>query len=87
MPGRAVRLGDRGLTRVLCEGGGRLAGALLHSDLVDEIVTSVEEHDVIVRHIETGDLFAAEQAVETNWRNAASRLATVIDTHGERGSW
>ncbi len=33
------RLGDRGLTRVLCEGGGRLSGALLHADLVDEIVT------------------------------------------------
>lgn len=32
------RLGDRGLTRVLCEGGGRLAGALLAADLVDEVV-------------------------------------------------
>jgi len=33
------RLGARGLTRVLCEGGGRLAAALLAADLVDEIVT------------------------------------------------
>ncbi len=33
------RLGARGLTRVLCEGGGRLAGALLNADLVDEVVT------------------------------------------------
>jgi diaminohydroxyphosphoribosylaminopyrimidine deaminase / 5-amino-6-(5-phosphoribosylamino)uracil reductase len=32
------RLGTRGLTRVLCEGGGRLAGALLAADMVDEIV-------------------------------------------------
>jgi diaminohydroxyphosphoribosylaminopyrimidine deaminase/5-amino-6-(5-phosphoribosylamino)uracil reductase len=32
------RLGDRGVTRVLCEGGGRLAAALLQADLVDEIV-------------------------------------------------
>jgi diaminohydroxyphosphoribosylaminopyrimidine deaminase/5-amino-6-(5-phosphoribosylamino)uracil reductase len=32
------QLGDRGLTRMLCEGGGRLAGALIHADLVDEIV-------------------------------------------------
>jgi diaminohydroxyphosphoribosylaminopyrimidine deaminase/5-amino-6-(5-phosphoribosylamino)uracil reductase len=31
-------LGDRGLTRVLCEGGGRLAAHLLREDLVDEIV-------------------------------------------------
>jgi diaminohydroxyphosphoribosylaminopyrimidine deaminase/5-amino-6-(5-phosphoribosylamino)uracil reductase len=32
------RLGDRGLTRVLCEGGGRLAAALIDADLVDEVV-------------------------------------------------
>ena len=32
------RLGDRGLTRVLCEGGGRLAAALVEDDLVDEVV-------------------------------------------------
>jgi diaminohydroxyphosphoribosylaminopyrimidine deaminase/5-amino-6-(5-phosphoribosylamino)uracil reductase len=32
------RLGDRGLTRVLCEGGGRLAAALIEAGLVDEIV-------------------------------------------------
>jgi diaminohydroxyphosphoribosylaminopyrimidine deaminase/5-amino-6-(5-phosphoribosylamino)uracil reductase len=32
-------LGARGLTRVLCEGGGRLSGALIDADLVDEIVT------------------------------------------------
>ncbi len=32
-------LGARGLTRLLCEGGGRLAAALLAADLVDEIVT------------------------------------------------
>jgi diaminohydroxyphosphoribosylaminopyrimidine deaminase/5-amino-6-(5-phosphoribosylamino)uracil reductase len=32
------RLGERGITRVLCEGGGRLAAALLRADLVDEVV-------------------------------------------------
>lgn len=32
-------LGARGLTRILCEGGGRLAAALLATDLVDELVT------------------------------------------------
>lgn len=31
-------LGRRGITRVLCEGGGELAAALLTADLVDEIV-------------------------------------------------
>ncbi len=33
-----LALGARGLTRVLCEGGGRLAAALLGADQVDEIV-------------------------------------------------
>jgi diaminohydroxyphosphoribosylaminopyrimidine deaminase / 5-amino-6-(5-phosphoribosylamino)uracil reductase len=32
------QLGDRGLTRVLCEGGGRLSAALLGDGLVDEVV-------------------------------------------------
>ncbi len=32
------RLGERGLTRILCEGGGRLAAALIHADLVDDVV-------------------------------------------------
>ncbi len=31
-------LAERGLTRVMCEGGGRIASALLHAELVDEIV-------------------------------------------------
>jgi diaminohydroxyphosphoribosylaminopyrimidine deaminase/5-amino-6-(5-phosphoribosylamino)uracil reductase len=33
-----LRLAGRGLTRVLVEGGGRLAAALLAADLVDELV-------------------------------------------------
>ncbi len=33
------QLGERGLTRILCEGGGQLAAALLAADLVDAIVT------------------------------------------------
>ncbi|MEL6792651.1 MAG: bifunctional diaminohydroxyphosphoribosylaminopyrimidine deaminase/5-amino-6-(5-phosphoribosylamino)uracil reductase RibD [Pseudomonadota bacterium] len=32
------RLGERGLTRVLCEGGGGLAASLIAADLADEIV-------------------------------------------------
>ncbi|MEY8880617.1 bifunctional diaminohydroxyphosphoribosylaminopyrimidine deaminase/5-amino-6-(5-phosphoribosylamino)uracil reductase RibD [Donghicola sp. XS_ASV15] len=31
-------LGDHGLTRVFCEGGGALAGSFLQADLVDELV-------------------------------------------------
>ncbi len=36
--GLLAALGARGLTRVLCEGGGQLAAALLSGDLVDELV-------------------------------------------------
>ena len=57
------------------------------SSLVDEIATSVEEHNEIIRRIADGDAPGAQQAVDTNWRNAATRLALVIETLGERGSW
>ena len=57
------------------------------TSLIDEIATSVEEHNVIVRAIEVGDPPAAQQAVDANWRNAARRLSRVIDSLGERGSW
>jgi DNA-binding GntR family transcriptional regulator len=60
---------------------------LYSNSLVDEIATSVEEHGVIVRRIADGDAPGAQQAVDTNWRNAAARLALVIETLGERGSW
>ena len=57
------------------------------SSLVDEIATSVVEHEVIVGHIADGEPRAAQEAVDTNWRNAAVRLSKVIGAHGERGSW
>ena len=57
------------------------------SALVDELPTSVKEHEVIVRAIAAGDAHTAQRAVETNWRNAAARLSRVIGQLGERGSW
>jgi DNA-binding GntR family transcriptional regulator len=57
------------------------------SALMDEIHTSVAEHEAIIRGIEAGDGPAAQLAIETNWRNAAERLSKVIDSMGERGSW
>lgn len=57
------------------------------SALVDELTTSVREHEAIIRAIAGGDPGAAQRAVETNWRNAAERLARVIGEHGERGIW
>lgn len=55
--------------------------------LVDEIPTSVDEHDRIVHAVATGQADEAQAATQTNWRNAARRLAQVIDRRGERGSW
>ncbi|MFN8581067.1 MAG: FCD domain-containing protein [Gemmatimonadaceae bacterium] len=55
--------------------------------LTREITTSVAEHGAIVRAIRVGNVDAAQFAVQTNWRNAAARLASVIATVGERGKW
>ena len=55
--------------------------------LLDELPTSVKEHEAIAAAIAKGDPAAAQHAVETNWHNAAIRLADVITEHGERGIW
>jgi DNA-binding GntR family transcriptional regulator len=57
------------------------------SMLTSELHTSVVEHRAIVRAIRAGNAPAAQAAVETNWRNAAERLAAVVTATGERGSW
>jgi DNA-binding GntR family transcriptional regulator len=57
------------------------------SMLTSELHTSVAEHRAIVKAIRTGNAAAAQAAVETNWRNAAERLAAVVATSGERGRW
>jgi DNA-binding GntR family transcriptional regulator len=57
------------------------------SVLLDELPTSVKEHEVITNSIVRGDPDAAQAAVEMNWYNAATRLARIIAQLGERGSW
>jgi DNA-binding GntR family transcriptional regulator len=57
------------------------------SAMVNELRTSVREHEAIIGAIADGDPTAAQDAVETNWSNAAGRLARVIAQLGERGSW
>jgi DNA-binding GntR family transcriptional regulator len=52
-----------------------------------DIRESVAEHELIIRRIEEGDAEGAERAVQSNWRNAAERLASIIERVGERGSW
>ena len=39
LKGVMQKLSDQGITRLLCEGGGKLAASLIRSELVDEIVT------------------------------------------------
>jgi DNA-binding GntR family transcriptional regulator len=55
--------------------------------LLDELPTSVKEHEAIAAAIAKGDPRAAQHAVETNWHNAATRLSAVIEEFGERGIW
>lgn len=55
--------------------------------LHDAILTSVVEHTAIVAEIATGSGRGAQEAVRTNWRNAAHRLRAVIGTRGEAGNW
>lgn len=60
---------------------------LYSTALGGHIHASLAEHEAIVRGILQGDPAAAELAVKANWRNAAERLARVIERVGERGSW
>lgn len=61
----------------------RIYVSLLSRDLTP----SVTEHTHIIRAIKSGNVDGAQAAVQTNWRNAAERLATVITNVGERGQW
>src|SRR5438105_1564255 len=55
--------------------------------LTGDIKSSVDEHEAIIDAIDEGRSNDAQQAVETNWKHAADRLARVIELAGERGSW
>src|SRR6185437_262135 len=66
-----------------------------HQSFVDAVVgprlltlhRAIKPHEAIASAIARGDADAAQVAAETNWANAASRLAHIIWQHGERGSW
>lgn len=55
--------------------------------LARDLTASVGEHTTIIRAIRSGNIDAAQAAVQTNWRNAAERLGSVITNVGERGQW
>ena len=60
---------------------------LYSTALGGHIHASLAEHEAIARRIGQGDPSGAEVAVKANWRNAADRLARVIERVGEHGSW
>jgi DNA-binding GntR family transcriptional regulator len=62
-------------------------GRIYSSALIDEMATSVQEHEDIIAAIETGEAGGAEAAMRRNWSNASQRLAVVISELGERGTW
>lgn len=55
--------------------------------LTSELDVSVVEHKVIVSAIREGRADAAQQAIQTNWRNAARRVGKVITEWGGSGGW
>lgn len=57
------------------------------SGIIDQVETSIREHEEIVDGIRRGDPPAAEEAVKVTWRNGAKRLTSVIEKRGELGSW
>src|SRR5688572_7804729 len=57
------------------------------SFLAGEIVTSVDEHALIIDAIGRGDSNGAKHAVHHNWHNAAERPRRVIEGVGDRGCW
>ena len=60
---------------------------LYASSIVDRLAESVAEHETLIEAISRGDAKTAERALQMNWENGAARLAQVIDSLGERGSW
>jgi DNA-binding GntR family transcriptional regulator len=60
---------------------------LYASAILDELDKSVAEHERIIKAIADGDADAAENGIQVNWSNGVERLARVIESLGERGSW
>ena len=87
-------------TYVEAGGGARLVGLhdaikpqteryirVYQTALVEAILTSVKEHRLIVERIAEGPPASAQEAVRSNWRNAALRMHAVIGSRGETGIW
>ena len=60
---------------------------LYASSIINNLTTSTEEHDAIIKALIAKDADRLEEALRLNWENGCKRLAQVIDVFGERGSW
>lgn len=60
---------------------------LYASSIINNLILSTEEHEVIIDALVAGDADRLEEALRRNWENGCQRLAHVIDVFGERGSW
>lgn len=60
---------------------------LYASSILDQLGLSVGEHVVIIESIAARNGEAAERGMQSNWQNGTERLAKVIASLGERGSW
>jgi DNA-binding GntR family transcriptional regulator len=55
-------------------------GALADEEVID---VSVSQHEAIVEALDRGDVAAAADAVEFNWRSGAVRLAAALSGEGQ----
>jgi DNA-binding GntR family transcriptional regulator len=55
--------------------------------LTDQLDVSVAEHDATICAIRDGDPETAQEAIRVNWRNAATRIAAMINEWGGSGGW
>ena len=60
---------------------------LYASSIINDLHTSVSEHEAIIEAIRAGNSEQAEGALQLNWTNGGKRLGKVIDLFGERGNW
>jgi len=60
---------------------------LYASSIINELHTSVAEHDDIVTAIRKGDGDAVRRSLDRNWAGGFERISGLIDIFGERGSW
>jgi DNA-binding GntR family transcriptional regulator len=60
---------------------------LYASSIINQLHTSVVEHEEIISSLVEGDAARLEKALQLNWENGCQRLAEVIEIFGERGSW